>query len=376
MRVRSFIYEAPFCGVIMKKVVSVIVCFILMLVIGAGSVIAYLSVSEFNPGDVEAGEMLGEGMGEVHIGDTIRVMTWNLGYGALGDNADFFMDGGKMVNTADKDRVIANLNDIASVIADADPDILLTQEIDRNSARSHFIDEMEYLTDNSKAELFKGKRAFAANFNVSFVPLPIPPIGKVYGGIATFEKYDITSAERLSLPCPFSWPLRTFNLKRCLLRTRIPVRNSDKELVIINLHLEAYDSGEGKIAQTKILKEVIRTEIDAGNYVIAGGDFNQVFSNVDTSAFPVHEGMWSAGAIDVNEFDDDFIFVADSAAPSCRSLDRPLAGAASRDPKDFQYYIIDGYIVSSNIEIESFTTKDLGFASSDHNPVIMDFKLK
>lgn len=39
---------------------------------------------------------------EISRGKEISMMTWNIGYGALGDNADFFMDGGKMVNTATK----------------------------------------------------------------------------------------------------------------------------------------------------------------------------------------------------------------------------------------------------------------------------------
>ena len=53
-----------------------------------------------------------------------------------------------------------------------------------------------------------------------------------------------------------------FNLKRCLLIERLPIENSDKELVLINLHLEAYDEGEGKAKQTAIVKsrEQIRIE--------------------------------------------------------------------------------------------------------------------
>ena len=50
----------------------------------------------------------------------------------------------------------------------------------------------------------------------------------------------------MQLPCPFSWPTRIANLKRCLLVERIPIADSDKELVLVNLHLEAYDDGEGK----------------------------------------------------------------------------------------------------------------------------------
>lgn len=45
----------------------------------------------------------------------------------------------------------------------------------------------------------------------------------------------------------------------------------------MNLHLEAYDDGEGKEAQTAMLLQILQEEYVKGNYVIAGGDFNQSF---------------------------------------------------------------------------------------------------
>ena len=56
-----------------------------------------------------------------------------------------------------------------------------------------------------------------------------------------------------------------------------------------------------------------------------------------------------------------------------RSLDRPYSGA---DKDTFQYYVIDGFIVSSNIEVQSVETRDLGFVNTDHNPVLMECVLK
>jgi endonuclease/exonuclease/phosphatase family metal-dependent hydrolase len=172
---------------------------------------------------------------------------------------------------------------------------------------------------------------------------------------------------------PFKWPVSTCNFKKCLNVSRIPVAGTDKELVLVNLHLEAYDSGEGKIAQTNMLRQVLQAEVDAGNYVIAGGDFNQVFSNTDTSAYPVYDGLWQPGSIDVEEFGDDFTFITDSSVPTCRSLDKVYLGA---DKDSFQYYIIDGFIVSANITIDSCKTQDLGFVNSDHNPVVLEVTLK
>ena len=77
--------------------------------------------------------------------------------------------------------------------------------------------------------------------------------------------------------------------------------------------------------------------------------------------------------INASDFGDDFNLLMDSDVPSCRSLDQPYAGA---DQDTFQYYIIDGYIVSNNIEVSSVETQDLGFVNSDHNPVVLKARLK
>jgi Endonuclease/Exonuclease/phosphatase family. len=214
---------------------------------------------------------------------------------------------------------------------------------------------------------------FAYNFKVPFIPYPIPPIGKVNGGILTLSNYSITDATRYQLPCPFSWPMRLGNLKRCLMVDRIPVMKEDgtasgKDLVLVNLHLEAYDDGEGKKAQTEMLRNILQQEMDAGNYVIAGGDFNQTFSGTDDSMYPELAGMWHCGEVDESEFSSDWQFEMDNQVPTCRSLDKAYAGA---DQTNFQYYMIDGFIVSKNVTVSSVETQDLKFADTDHNPVYM-----
>lgn len=360
----------------MKRVVKVATTLLVMALLVVGTVIGFLTVDEYKPKDIETLEVDGDAADRIKKGESVTLLSWNLGYGALGDNADFFMDGGKMVYTADKERVLSNLKGDIEEFIKISPDIICTQETDRNSDRSYFVDEAEFFMSNAGLSVLQGESVFAPNLKVAFIPLPVPPIGKVLSGLMVFSRYDISSAQRLKLPCPFKWPLRTFNLKRCLEVVRLPVEGSDKELVIINLHLEAYDQGEGKIAQAKMLKEVLDAEIEKGNYVIASGDYNQVFSNTDISAYPVLEGMWEAGRIDVEDFNKDLTFYADSSVPTCRSLDRALDTAPSRSPQDFQYYVIDGFITSSNVEVESVHTEDLSFVTSDHNPVILEFKLK
>ncbi len=360
----------------MKKASIVIIIFLVMLLTVFGAVISFLTVDEYRPDDVEDLKISGKSIEMVKTGEDIRAISWNLGYGALGDNADFFMDGGKNVFTADEERVYQNLEGIKREFEEKTPDIILVQETDFSSHRSFFIDEAGYFIENSSIPVFDGVYASASNYKCSFVPVPIPPMGKVHSGLTTFSRYAIELTQRIQLPCPFKWPLRTFNLKRCLEVSRLPVEDSEKEFVVINLHLEAYDDGEGKRAQAQMLSELMKKEYEKGNYVLAMGDFNQVFSSLNTDKFPILENRWQPGKLDEEIYGDDFCFYADEEVASCRSLDQPLNTAESNAPDKFQYYIIDGAIVSSNIEVENCYVDDLGFVSTDHNPVIMDFKLK
>ena len=352
----------------MKKVLKFLGGLLLTVLILAVGLIGYLSLTEYNPDPVTGAEVLAAAEKKPDAGQTYTLIGWNIGYGALGDNADFFMDGGTMVMSADKARVEANIADVAEKLKAQAPDILFLQETDISSRRSYKINETEYLKDT-----FAGcSAAFAANFRTAFVPYPLPPIGKVDSGLLTLSSFAQEKAERVALPCPFSWPIRTVNLKRCLLVSRVPVEGSDKELVLINLHLEAYDDGEGKIAQTRMLKEYLETEVAKGNYVIAGGDFNQTFTDVDLSPYPLQEGMWAPGLIDVADF-AGFQCLMSNEVPSCRSLDRAYAGTSH---ENFQYYVIDGFIVSPNITVESFEVLDMDFVSSDHNPTKLVFTLQ
>lgn len=339
----------------------------LVLVLAVVWLFGWLTLGEYRPEERGNLEISGTGCELLYPGDDVKIMTWNIGYGALGDNADFFMDGGSHVMTADEARVQENIAAVIAQILAVRPDVTFLQEADVDSTRSHHINEVEQITEACTL----CQSTFANNYRVMFVPYPMPPIGKVNSGLLTLSGYPISESVRVQLPCPFSWPIRTANLKRCLMIDRVPVNGTDKELVLVNLHLEAYDDGEGKIAQTEMLRDILQAEAAAGNYVVAGGDFNQIFSSIG-NPFPSQEGMWLPGEIDVTAFSPDWQFAMDTRLPSCRSLDQPYAGA---DRTDFQYYLIDGFIVSRDLEILSLETQDLDFVNSDHNPVVMEVRL-
>ena len=351
-----------------RPVLKVFVVLIGAVLIFAAGLIGWLTVTEYKPEPVEVVPVSIQGESKTlkpALGEEIRVLTFNIGYGNLGKESDFFMDGGKNVRNGDKELVLKNMEGIIDTVYKSDADIYFLQEVDVKSTRSFNINEM-YSIEVSLG----GRTSIARNYNCDFVPFPWPPIGKVSSGIMTNTVFNIETGERIALPCPFSWPVSAANLKRCLLLNRCEIEGSDKELVMINFHLEAYDDGEGKIAQTKMLWEILEKEYAKGNYVVAGGDFNQTFPGTEEK-YPIFATeFWVPGVLEESDLPDGWQYVFDESTPTCRLLDKPY------DEKSSQHYVIDGFIISPNVELVFAETLDCGFEYSDHNPVLMEIILK
>lgn len=350
----------------LKKILKVIGGLILLVVVLAIGLVAWLSITEFDPADREqiSYYTVKQDLPQAQAGQTITLYSWNIGYAGLGKASDFFMDGGQMTDPPSQQAVEENMAAIADFIATQDADAWLLQEVDVNSSRTESMDQFQKLQT-----AWSGSSGFAYNYKCPFVPIPWPPLGRVESGIATLTDLETDSEmTRVSLPCPFSWPVRVAQIKRCLLVTRLPIEGSEKELVIVNLHLEAYDDGEGKIAQTNVLMELLQEEYEKGNYVIAGGDFNQTFPG-GLDKYPIAEPeKWLPGVLEESTLPDGWQYAYDMATPTCRLLDAPYDGTN-------QHYVIDGFILSPNVQLQAVQTVDLAFENSDHNPVRLEVTL-
>ncbi len=347
----------------LKTSLKVLLNLLLAVILALAALIVFLSVTEYKPADVEPAEVSGAS-DAVFAGDTVSVLSWNIGYAGLDADADFFMDGGTRVVPTEEYYVNVNLNQMSTRMQEIGADFNLLQELDRDCTKTYHIDELRVME-----ELTGLASAFAYNYKCPFVPIPLPPLGKIEAGLATLSSCAMEEAERVSLPCPFQWPVSAANLKRCLLVTRTPIEGSEKELVLVNLHLEAYDSGEGKIAQTRVLMELLEAEYAKGNYVIAGGDFNQAFPGT-LETYPIAEPeLWMPGVLEESSLPEGWQFAFDAETPTCRLLNEPY------NKETTQHYVIDGFIVSPNVEIVGVETVNEEFFNSDHNPVLLEAKL-
>ena len=344
------------------KILGILVAIVLVAAVG---LVTWLTVTEYKPEAVETVQVSGLATDALNQRE-FTVLSWNLGYCALGEESDFFMDGGKEVRPDSAELVTKNRIGAEQLIAQTGADFTLLQEVDSDSRRSYGVDEVSLF----RASWPNWDSAYALNYSCDFVPYPLPPIGKVHAGLLSFNSFDVREARRISLPCPFSWPMRAANLKRCLLVERIPIEGSERELVLVNLHLEAYDDGEGKKAQTEQLLRLLNEEYAKGNYVVAGGDWNQAFPGT-LDAYPIHVKTWVPGVLDPADV-GDWSFAFDASVPTCRLLNQPYDPT---DTENTQYYVIDGFLVSPNLEVSAVETVDQGFAFSDHNPVLLTVSL-
>lgn len=338
----------------------VVIAFVFLVII--------LSVREYRPQEKESVKLSHNRGQKVFKDQEISILTWNIGYGALSETEDFFMDGGEKVRPDNKELVWKNIEAMKKVIKESRSQVVFLQEVDHNSKRSYYINEVKAFSNG-----WGGSTGYARNFLCDYIPYPLPTIGKVDAGLLTLNQFQADQAERISLPTPFSWPVRICQLKRCLFLERVPIEGSDRQVVFVNLHLEAYDDGSGKEAQTKLLAQILEKEYEAGNYVIAGGDFNQTFEQVDEDKYPVWDkDNFQAGKVEENLFGEEWQFAVDDSLPTCRLLNGPY----DRSDKKTQFYVIDGFILSPNVKLEYVKTLDEDFKNSDHNPVQIKIKLK
>ncbi len=203
--------------------------------------------------------------------DTLKVVTWNVKFG--GGRIDFFFDcwGDRVLMT--EDEVESNMSSIVHAINRLDPDIIFLQEIDIDSKRAAYVDQVQYILDNT--DLNYG--IYGSQWKSDYVPSD--GIGRVNSGNAILSKYELTDSERIPLSLIESDPaiVQYFYLRRNLLKTNTVVNG--KEIVLFGTHTSAYSTDGTKKNQLDEIKAELDKTNSEGKTFIIGGDFNSIPPN-------------------------------------------------------------------------------------------------
>lgn len=332
-----------------------------------GGLIIYATITDFQPPEKESVALGGNN--DAPLPDTLSLMAWNIGYGGLGAESDFFYDGGKTV-ISPRNWVDKNIAGARQTLLNYAPstDFFLLQEVDLHSKRSYYQNEVKIISDSLK----EYNHAFGINYKVKYVPIPFTsPMGGVLSGVASFGRFRPIENTRYQYPGRFEWPRRLFFLDRCFLLQRYPLKNG-KQLLVINTHNSAYDTtGKIKAVEMDYLRNFLMEEYNKGNYIIIGGDWNQCPPNFDCNTF-IKGNMqpYDQTNVAADYLPSDWVWAYDPQIPTNRSNVFPFDKARTSTT------LIDYFLLSPNVELLQAKNIDMNFNFSDHQPVWIKVKLK
>ncbi len=297
-------------------------------------------------------------------GDTLRVVSWNIGYAGLGDDMDFFADGGRSTRTT-RERTEANLRGIIAFLKEqaSDADFILLQEVDFDSHRSYRLHEYDLIA----AALPQMRGWWAYNYVSGFVPVPFrAPMGRVEAGQVIFSRLQPAEVLRYQYPGGFPFPVRLFNLKRCMLSAAFPLAGGGT-CYVNNTHNSAYDSdGSLRGGEMRFIKDFTARRPQS----VTMGDWNSAPPGYTIPEAALNDRFFRLMALSVDDAPGGGRFAFDTATPSVRYGYEPY------DPATTTTAVVDFALCGAGIEPLGIETIDLGFRYSDHNPVVFSFVIR
>ena len=200
--------------------------------------------------------------------DTLTVVTWNIRFGI--GRANWFGDSCGELVVFDDEKIKNGLELLALKIAEIDADILLLQEVDIDSKRSSYIDQVQWLLDHTSMNY----GVYASMWEVQFVPSD--GLGRVNSGNAILSKWPLSEAERIQLSLRGDQDALTkaFYVRRNVLKA--VVNYPGNPFWAVGIHASAFSNDDTKQKQFLEFKDVL-DEINAkGELFVAGGDLNEL----------------------------------------------------------------------------------------------------
>jgi endonuclease/exonuclease/phosphatase family metal-dependent hydrolase len=197
------------------------------------------------------------------------------------------------------------------------------------------------------------------------VPYPL----RIDHGMAVLTAIQPQSAELVPLPVEPNYWLGLLRKQYALMVTRYPIAGGERQWVVANLHLAAFDdAGDTRRTQLAAVIAFAEAEFKRGNLVVLAGDWNMVLGGIPHPHRTEKKHLHWVHDLPAGVVPKGWQVVFDPAAPTVRTLHKSYV------PGENFVTTIDGFVVSPNVRAVDVRTIDLGFRYSDHNPVLATFE--
>lgn len=287
----------------------------------------------------------------------LRVMIWNIGYAGLGEESDFKADGGSMLRPPSRAAIRKNLAGVQDVLREEAPDVLMMQEV----AGAGFLTRGVNVLRGVKEALPGHSMFFSSDVRTRLIPGPL----SLRHGLATLLKVanDGTSIVRITEE---PGPIMGFIKRRYHVQvTELDVAGAPWAL--INVHLSAFDEGANtRMVQLREVLALGRQYHAQGKAVVIGGDWNMRLAPTDFPYSAGDDAQFWIHDFPREELAEGWQVVIDPAVASVRTNERPYSAGVNYTT------IIDGLVVSPNVQVGAVRGIDLGFRVTDHQPLVAE----
>jgi exonuclease III len=296
------------------------------------------------------------------VSGDISVLNWNLGYAGLGKDSDFYMDGGVMFSPPSKEIVETNLAGIRNILSENKSDFHIFQEISEPDMLTLGVDVLKGVKD----ELSDYSMHYSSDFRTRFIPTK----WALRHGLGAFTRIKTSPVDLIRLT---NEPTKLGGvIQRQYHMVTTEFEHADgTQWILLNLHLSAFDEGGNvRLKQLNELIVIADTFYQSGKHVIVGGDWNIQLSDTEFPTTTKEEFLFWRTKLPREKILPGWEIVVDENTPTMRSNERPYTKGENFTS------IIDGYMVSPNVDTISVETIDTNFEFTDHQPVKAVFRAK
>lgn len=359
-----------------KKKMSIIFIVVLFF---AGVLYGALYLMTFHPPALQEQQVRCQNAPVLQKGQALKVLNWNVQYLA-GRSYIFWYDcldqSGKSCNDAmvSSQDVMTTLDEVARVIQEENPDIVLWQELHFDSKRTNYIDQEKLLLEKLPQYSCATSAFYLKN---RFIPHP-----KIMGSenlkLGIFSKYKVEQAWRHQLPIlKENWLVAMFNFKRTMLEAYLPIEQGSK-LAVISTHLDAFAQGSDTMQKQVEAVDALLTKLDQEKISwIIGGDFNLLSQNNLRERLPAGEQLYYNPQTEMNMLSNKYNIIPSFENVVGKNF-QDWCTYSPNDKKNWQpNRTIDYVLYSAKLSLQNKKVRqgEDTWQISDHMPIIAEFLL-
>jgi len=213
---------------------------------------------------------------------TVRVMTWNIRFGI--GRGEWFGDacGDRVVYS--ENEILTKLQSVVDRINLVKPDILLLQEVDIDSKRSAYVDQLRWILDHT----YFNYAVYGLQWKAQFIPSD--GLGRLHESNAILSRWPFGKSTRIQLPLRKDQDALTryFYERCCMVKAKIEIPGVD-DFYALNIHASAFATDDTKFQHIVEFKKELDNIANAGGWFVAGGDLNTLPPGSDSTDFCIED---------------------------------------------------------------------------------------